>query len=190
MKKLIDLIFDGYVKVLFPIVVCIFLLEKLLKIIHPVTIFVREKLHTSRILGVLDAFLISTLILIILGLLAGLLVKSQFVRSKTKWFEDTLLRKIPFYNELKSLLHRDTNEADENNYHPALVKDGDFYLLGYVTGKSERFYTVVICDTNLQGGELRVVSKDLVKLLNISFFEFSRRIRQYGANVAYFAEEE
>ncbi len=190
MKKLLDLLFDGYVKLLFPFVVCILLIGKILQILNPVIHFTKEKLHVSAWLGFLDVFVVSAVLLLVLGLLAGLLVKSKFVQHKTKWIEDTLLRKLPFYNELKSMLHRDTNDTDENNYHPALVRDGDFYSLGYVTGKSEKFYTVIICDTNLQGGELRIVPKDLVRLLNISFFEFSRRIRQYGANVADFAEEE
>jgi uncharacterized membrane protein len=189
MKKFINLVLDGYLKLLFPLLVCIILLGKLLQILNPVVHFLKDKLHITKLVGFLDVFLISLVLLLLIGLLAGLLIKSNFIQQKTKWLEDTLLRKLPFYNELKSMLHRDSNDADENNYRPALVKEGDSFSLGYVTGKSKGFYTVIICDTNLQGGELRIVPKELVKLLDISFFEFSRRIRQYGANIADFAEE-
>ncbi len=189
MKNLWNFILDGYIRLLTPILIGVIVIEKLLHLLSPLIHQIREHLHVNRWVGSLDAFLVSVIVLLLLGLLSGLLLKSKFIVQKTKSIESGILRKIPMYNELKSLLGERTKQQETENYLPALLNDGSYYALGYITDQSDNFYTIVICDTSLHGGELRIVPKDSVKLLDISFFEFARRIRSYGTNAAHFAEE-
>lgn len=188
MKKSWDFIVDGYVRLLLPLLICIIFIEKLLHILNPLIHQIKDKLHVTKWVGVLDVFLVSIVVLLVLGLLCGLLLKLKFVQKIIKGLENSVLRKIPLYNELKSLLTKN-NVSISENYLPALIQDDDGFSLGYVTDQSAHFYTVVICDTSLHGGELKVLRKDLVKLLDISFYEFAKSIRSYGAKAAHFAEK-
>ncbi len=190
MKKLFNFILDGYVRLLFPLVVCFMVIEKVLHVLNPLIHQIKDKLHIQRLVGVFDIFLISLVVLLLVGLLAGLLLKSAYVSKKIKAIESSILRKIPVYNELKSLFDKNqTKKPDPDNYLPALLKEEERYALGYITDQSENYYTIVICDTSIHGGELRVVPKESVKLLDISYFDFSQRIKMYGSNLAHFAEE-
>ncbi len=182
MKKFLTTIFNGYLSLLFPLIVTIILLEKLHHLIRPVVDRIGEHLHITRILGVLGVILISVMIMILLGYLAGLLVKSTFVKNKITKFETAVLDKIPAYNLFKSIFGTEVGIKGSDNFLPALLSDGDSqgFSFCYVTNESPDFYTVYVCEGGLSGGELRIVPKKAVKLLDITLTEFTRLVKQYG----------
>ncbi len=190
MKKFLVTIVNGYLGILFPLIMTIILLEKLHHLLSPLILFIENRLHISRILGVVGIIFISAILMILLGYLAGLLIKSPLVKKQVEKFEDTVLRKIPIYNLIKSIFGTSVGIKNTDNFLPALLSDGDeSYSLCYVTNESNEFYTVYISEGGLSGGELRIVPKKLVKVLDIHLGEFTRLIKQYGVNSAYLAEK-
>ncbi len=189
MKKIINTIINGYMGLLFPLIMTIILLEKLHHLIYPLVETIENKLHISRILGVLGIILISAVVMILLGYLSGLLIKSSFVKKEVEKFEDKILGKIPLYNLLKSLFGTGVGSKDSNVFRPALLMDEKSFSLCYVTSESANFYTLYISEGGLSGGELRIVPKNIVRLLDINLAEFTRLVKQYGVNSAQYAEQ-
>ncbi len=188
MKKFISTIINGYIGLMFPLIVTVILLQKLHHLIYPLVLNIEEKLHISRFLGVISIVVISAVLMIFIGYLAGLLIKTPFVKKLVEKFENEILSKIPIYNLLKSLIDTEIGAKGNNKFLPALLKDGDSFSLCYVTSESEDYFSVFISEGGLSGGELRIVPKDTVRLLNVGLNEFTRIIKQYGVNSAQYAE--
>ncbi len=188
MKKIFSTILSGYVGLLFPLIVVFILLEKLHHIIQPVVLSIEKMLNITRILGVIGIFLISIVIMLIIGYLAGLLLKSAFVKNKIALLEENVLSKIPVYNLIKSIFGTSIGVKKSDSFRPALLGDERSYSLCYVTNEGESFYTVYVCEGGLNGGEIRIVRKEDVKLLNVHLSEFTRLIKQYGVNSTYLIE--
>ncbi len=189
MKKFFLTVVNGYLGLLFPLIVSIILLEKFHKMIYPAVLFIENKLHITRMVGVLGVVLISAALMILLGYLCGLLIKSSFVKKSINKLEDNVLSKIPMYNLVKQIFSTEVGIKNGNNFLPALLIDGNSYSLCYVTNESQSFYTVYVSEGGLSGGEIRIVPKNTIKLLNIGLAEFTRLIKQYGINSAYIVEK-
>ncbi len=189
MKKFFSSVINGYLGLLFPLIVTIILLEKLHHIIYPVVQAIEDKLHITRMLGVIGIILISAVIMILMGYLCGLLIKASFVKKLISKLEDNILTKIPAYNLIKEFFDTEAGVNDMDNFRPALLIDEKSYSLCYVTNESDNFYTVYVSEGGLSGGEVRIVPKDTVKLLDIGLAEFTRLVKQYGIDSAKLAEK-
>ncbi len=188
MKKILNTILNGYLGLLFPLIMTIILLQKLHHLIYPLVLTIENKLHISRALGALGIIFISAFIMIILGYFAGLLIKSPFIKKEVGKFEETVLSKIPMYNLIKSLFGTEIGIKGKDNFRPALLADEQSFSLCYVTSESDEYYTVYVSEGGLSGGELKIVPKNRVRLLDIGLNEFTRLIKQYGVNSAQYAE--
>ncbi len=190
MKSFFGTIINGYLLLLFPLVMTIFLLEKLHHILLPLVQFIEKNLHVSRILGVFGVIIISAVLMLLLGYLCGILVKSPFIRKEIGKFEEMVLLKIPIYNLLKSVFDSGIGTRQSEKFLPALLSDGDqSYSLCYVTNQSGNFYTVYVCEGGLNGGELRIVPQKFIKVLDMKLVDFTRLVKQYGVNSACLVEQ-
>ncbi len=188
MKKFVSTIVNGYMGLLFPLIMTIILLEKMHHLISPLVVGIENKLHISKIAGVFNLILISALIMLLLGYLAGILIKSPFIKKQIEKFESKILSKIPIYNLIKSVLGTEIGVKGNNNFRPALLQDGASFSLCYVTSESDSFFSVFISEGGLSGGELRIVPKDNIRLLKVGLNEFTKIIKQYGVNSAQYGE--
>ncbi len=189
MKKIVNVIVNGYLGLLFPLIVSIILLEKLHHLLLPVTHWVESQLHISRLLGVLNVLVISILLMLLLGYLCGCLLGSAFVKRQVEKYERNVLSKIPVYNLIKSVVSSQVGTASKANFRPALLLDEEGFALCYVTSESERFYGLCLIGGGLNGGDVKIVRKEKIRLLDVSVAEFSRLIKQYGIDSAELAEK-
>ncbi len=188
MKKLLNIICNGYLGLLFPLIVSVILLEKLHNLLLPVTHWVESQLHVTRLLGVLGFFVISILLMLLLGYLCGLLLGSPLVKRQIEKYENNVLSKIPVYNLIKTVLGSQVGVRSEDNFRPALLYEEEGFSLCYVTSESERYYAICVLSGGLSGGDVKIVLKTKIRLLNISLPEFTRLVKQYGINAAILAE--
>ncbi len=188
MKKLISKVCNGYLGLLFPLIVSIILLEKLHHLLLPLTHWVESQLHITRLVGVLGILLISIVLMLLLGYLAGWLLSSSFVKRQVERYENGILSKIPVYNLLKSLLGSQTGIRSEDNFRPGLLQEEEALTFCFVTSESEHYYTICLANGGLNGGDVRIVSKEKVNLLDMSLPEFTRLVKQFGINSAMLAE--
>ncbi len=189
MKKLFNKICNGYLGLLFPLIVSFILLEKLHNLLLPVTHWVESQLHITRLLGVMGVFVISIFLMLLLGYLCGLLLGSPYVKRQMEKYESSVLSKIPMYNLIKTVFGSQTGVESQSHFHPALLYNDDGFSLCYVTSETEQHYAVCLVRGGLNGGEVKIVLKEKVRLLNISLPEFSRLIKQYGINAAVLVEK-
>lgn len=189
MKKILNIIISGYVGLLFPAIVSIILLEKLHHLLLPLNHWIESTFHIARFFGVFNVLLISILLLLLLGYLSGLLIRSAFIKRQIIKYEEKILSRIPVYNLIKSVLYTESGVSSDNNFRPALLMEEDMFSLCYITNESEHYYTVYVSEGGLSGGNIQIVPKNKVKILNISLPEFTRLVKQYGVNSAYLAEQ-
>ncbi len=188
MKNIFVLVVNGFLGIVFPLVMTIILLEKLHHLLYPLIRVIEDKLHISRFIGVMNVIIISAVVMLILGYLCGLLLKSGWIKKGINRFEANVLDKIPVYSIVKSLFGTEVGIKDENNFRPAALYDGESYSLCYVTNESDSFYTVFVCEGGLGGGELQIVTKEKVTLLDLSLTEFTRMVKKYGMGSAHYIE--
>ncbi len=188
MKKILNTVINGYMGILFPLIMTVILLEKLHHMISPLVQRIEDKVQITRTLGVVGIIVISAVIMILLGLICGLIVKSPYVKKQIEKFEDKVLSKIPIYTLLKSIFNSELGIKGKEHFRPALLQDGDSFSLCYVTSESQDYYTIFMTDGGLGGGELRIVPKNAVRILKVGLNEFTRIIKQYGVNSAQYAE--
>ncbi len=188
MDRFFGTVFRGYLSLLFPLIVSFILLEKLHHLLFPLTQWIESHLHISRLLGVVGVLLISIALMVLIGYLCGLLIKSVFLQKKIEKYETTVLSKIPAYNLAKSVLSSQPGVGMQPHFRPALLREEESFSLCYVTSESPNYYTVYVSEGGLSGGDIQIVPKERVKLLNISLAEFTRLVRQYGIDSAPLAE--
>ncbi len=189
MKKFITTTIKGYISLLFPLMISLILLEKLHKILQPINQQLIENLHIAHFYGILLFIVISIVDLILLGFLCGWLIKSKWVQTALRKYESTVLEKIPLYNMAKSLLGIEGNTTKgKSNFRPALLlEEQNMFTLCYVTSEGPDFYMLFLSEGGLTGGELRVVPKQLVHLLDMHLTDFSRLIKQSGVDAEKYA---
>ncbi len=189
MKKILNIVVGGYIGLIFPAVVSVILIEKLHHLMLPLNHWIEATFHISRMAGVFNVMVISVMLLLLLGYLCGLLIRSAFVKKQIKRYEEKVLSRIPIYNLVKSVLYTESGASSDNNFRPALLVEDEIYSLCYITNESEHFYTVYVSEGGLSGGNIQIVPKEKVKILQISLPEFTRLVKQYGVDSARLAEQ-
>ncbi len=190
MKSLIQLLFKGYAGMLLPLLVVFILLEKLAHLLRPAVHTLESKLQLKSLLGVAAVSVISIALMLAMGVVAGLIMKSPLVRRWMEGFENVFLRRIPIYNLLKTMALEQTGEASSQAWQPALLHNEGVYSLCKIIDESERFYTVLQGAVTLHAtGEVKVVPKNLVVKLSMSMLEFDKYEKVHAKNYATLVEK-
>ncbi len=190
MKAIIPLLLKGYAGLLLPLLVVFILLEKLAHLLHPVVQALESKLHLKSLFGVAAISIISIILMLILGVVAGWIIKAPFVRRWVEKLENNFLRRIPMYNLLKSVAVEETGESSSQKWQPALLHNEGVFSLCKIIDESEHFYTIIQGAVTLHSaGEVKVVPKNIVVKLNISILELDKYEKVHGRNYAALVEK-
>jgi uncharacterized membrane protein len=142
------------------------------------------------ILGFDGHILISLLLLVLVCFLSGLMFKTQIVKRWIKTLEDKVLVFLPGYTLMKSLTTDTIGDSKEATLKPALIKEGEFWGLGFLVEEGDNLSTVFRPDApRHDAGEIRLVPKESVRKLNVPLNVFSKSIRNYGKGAQTWFEE-
>jgi len=128
-------------------------------------------------------------VLLILGtsLAVGILALVPGTAAVGRQMELRLLEKIPVYQPLKTLLHALLGSDESQSFKPALiVRDGGELEPAYIVEDTGRPRLVVLVPwtPNSFAGSLKLVPRDRVHQLDLTFDEFSLSIGHYGVGLS------
>jgi uncharacterized membrane protein len=145
--------------------------------------------HLAKFLGLpsighIGAVSIATsLIIIALIYLSGLLVKISKVSQFRNWLDENVLQFIPGYINYKVKMEEKVMQKTDHR-PPVLVRVGDISRPGFLTDRSGQSCVVYIPsapDTNT--GEIWVVPENLVTILSTPESTFKQSIMHNGKNI-------
>jgi len=187
MKTMITFIKDRIIIgliVLVPIIVIGIIIADSIKKIMDVTAPLTKKFSFGGLF--LESTVAIILILLIFGLfffISGLILKTYLGNSFKNWLENKVFEKIPFYNTIKSITKQFAG-IEKKNYP---VVEVDLYgnktkSLGLMTETlpDERCVVYLPYAPLMTIGQVQIVSKKNVKVLDISFKDFSEIISKIG----------
>lgn len=165
-----------------PVGTILYISIKLTKILIDVIGPVAANLGIEKILGELTLTILAVFIILIIVIILGLLMQINFVAGYGKKIEDIAFRIFPSLNQVKLLaaekLDFDSQSATwksmliyyEEKYSPAFLIEEKGALVTFFVMKG----------TTLQDGEILIIAKTSVTIIDISPIELHQYCRQFG----------
>lgn len=191
MKKLIAFIrttITGGILFLLPFVVLTILLEKAFAILSDLSQPISDRLSKD-FLGFDGSILITIALIVLICFLSGLFFRSEKGKRWVNTLESRLMVNIPGYSLIKALTADTIGQPVEQSMTPALVQDGENWLLGFLCEEGDKHSTVFIPDApRYDAGEIRLVPSGDIKKLDMSIHHFSKAINAYGKGIMDYLE--
>lgn len=183
MKSIISFIkttLTGGVLFLLPFVLIMIVLKEVLGylfiISEPISRFLPEI-----IFGLNGSNIVAVLLLIIICFISGLLFKTKGAKKIIDKLENNILNLIPGYALIKSLAADTIGQQIDHKMTPILIKDETSWNLAFLVEEGLEFSTVFIPDApKHDAGEVKIVSTELIKKVDVPANVFSRSIKNYG----------
>ena len=123
---------------------------------------------------------LTTVLLIVIFYLFGLLTKISAVTKSKEWFENNVLSYVPNYSKFNAKMTIKL-QPGEDLRQPALIEINDFRRPGFLIHSEEGTSTVFMPSTpDTDYGEVWVVDTKKVKQINMNAKEFKKSILLSG----------
>jgi uncharacterized membrane protein len=170
----------GGVLFLLPTVLLIILLNKARQILAKLSAPLTDRMPEI-VLGLDGSNLAVIAILIFICFLSGLLFRSARVQLWITSLEEHLLVYVPGYSLLKSVAAESLGTDDAHNMTTVLVADGEKWNIGFLVEENTEKCTVFIPESpRHDSGEVKIVSSELVKKVNVTSARAVRTLKTYG----------
>jgi uncharacterized membrane protein len=183
--KILSSTIKGGIFFLLPILIVIFLGEKAIRILKPLSIVITSKLGLEGGRFFDANYLVSILIVIFLCFIAGWVAKIGFGQLMINWIENNILILFPGYQLMKSTMENQVGIQSGSNFPVVLVPiDGLMFGFHMDTLPDGKLVIFVPGAPNVMEGNVIIFEKDNVQKTNITMSEVIKIMRQLGANSA------
>lgn len=170
----------GGILFLIPVVLTLVILNKarvmILKLSAPLT-----RKMPDIILGLDGSNLLAIVMIILFCFVAGLIFRSDAVRSRIEKWEDNFLSYMPGYTMIKSIASDIAGDSHDHNMKTVLVKGEEGWNLGFLVEKDEKHCAVFLPEApRHDSGEIKIVKSELVKIIEVPTNKAARSIQRYG----------
>lgn len=177
----------GGLFVVLPLMVVLALLAKVVMGVHAAAQAVMAKLAGEGSEAAHFPILFAILIVIGISFAFGLALTSRRGQATGNWVEQTLLRRIPGYSTLRAILG---GLADESN--EGVVKSGlltldpgiECFVLVIEDHGGDHLTVYIPGSPNPGSGNVQVVRRDLVRMLNVRMTDITAVLHQFGMGSA------
>jgi len=172
-----------------PVLIIIFLFSKIWHPLHHSIQQAAIALHIQHLIGRSILIVITTVILVLLCFLAGLLMKLAFVGKWKDWMERNVLRFVPGYLFLKQVISEQLHYNNEDSLFSktVLLQFDDVWqpaiLIEYIKGN--KVCVVFVPDPpDMKSGSVFIAEISRVRLLPMSMHKFRRAIEHFGKGIS------
>ncbi|MFL9837137.1 hypothetical protein ABS768_06485 [Flavobacterium sp. ST-75] len=182
-KKPTRAVILGGLFLVIPLVLILIIINHAIQILIPLGQKISDVLNIHSVFGAATLTVICVLLIIFLCYVAGMLIQIGLVRQWGKKMEQQLFLIVPSLQVLKYKLIDENRAGLEGAWKAILLKDGDFYLLAFITDEGDdKFMSVFIPDApNMGGGEIRFVEKSSCEYQPISMHVAMSTLNSFGA---------
>lgn len=183
-KKPTRAVILGGLFLVIPVILIIILVGHAVEIIGPLGKKVSSVLGIHSIFGAATLTVVCVFIILFFCYLAGMLIQFGFVQQWGKKMEQQLFLIVPSLQVLKYRLIDENQAAVKDTWKAILLRDGDFYLLAFITDEGDdKYMSVFIPDApNMGGGEIRFLEKALCEYEPISMKIAMNALNSFGAS--------
>ena len=183
-KKIQRTVISGVV-LFIPIFVLIAILEKVFGFLSGFGKGLASTLGLKSIGGVSAAPIVTTILLIIIFYLCGLLVRFTLVTKVKEWLENSVLNYVPNYAKYKAkMLAKVQPTKDERQ--PALVEINEYLKPCLIVSTSDSKTTVFVPSSpDTDNGEVLIVDSRKVKAIRMDIIEFKNSLLLSGKGMKY-----
>ncbi|TDK42869.1 DUF502 domain-containing protein [Algoriphagus formosus] len=183
MKKLLSLggtLVKGGIFFLLPLVLLVVILEKAIKIIRPLSDFIRKSLGLADS-QIFTPFLFSLLIVLLCCLIAGIIAKRGLGKKMMSWIENNVLVLFPGYKLIKTTFEQRVG-IQENHDFPVVLVPIDGWMLAYLVDELEKNQVVVFVPSapDPWSGNLVIFDRDKIKDTKLDKADVTRISRTLG----------
>ncbi len=178
-KKIRQTIISGII-LFIPVFVLIAIIEKVFGFLSGFGKGIASTLGLKSIGGVSAAPIVTTVLLIIIFYLCGLLVRFTLVTKAKEWVESSVLNYVPNYAKYKAkMLAKVQPTKDERQ--PALVEINDYFKPCLIVSSSDSKTIVFIPSSpDTDNGEVLIADSRKVKAINMDIAEFKNSLLLSG----------
>ena len=136
-----------------------------------------------------DPMFIAILILVVTCFLLGLSLHSKSLTRFGRWFDETVLGRVPIYRGMKKLAHGLVGKSDDDSFRSGILleADGSAELVYVVENPGNGKVTVLLPVAPAgMSGRLKIVDADKVKLISASLGAVSAAISHWGVGLQQF----
>jgi uncharacterized membrane protein len=177
----------GGLFVVLPLIVVFGLLAKAVITVRAVAQSLMEKMAGKESEAAQFPILFAVLIVIAISFAFGLAMISQRGKAAGRWFERTLLFRVPGYAAVRAIVGglADTNREDVVKSGLLTVDPGIEAFVLVIEDHGNSHLTVFIPGSpNPGSGNVQIVRKDLVRILNVRMTNISSALQQWGVGSA------
>jgi uncharacterized membrane protein len=184
LKKIQRTVISGIV-LFIPVFVLLAILEKVFGFLSGFGKGLASTLGLKSIGGVSAAPIVTTILLVIIFYLSGLLVRFALVTKAKEWIENSVLNYVPNYAKYKAkMLAKVQPTKDERK--PALVEINDCLKPCLIVSSSESKTTVFVPSCpDTDNGEVLIVDSKKVKAIKMDIIEFKNSLLLSGRGLKY-----
>ena len=174
----------GGVLFLLPLAVVLMLLGYALRLASMVAQPISDKLQLqwSDAAGVGAVTILSALVLVIVSFGAGITARTYLGKGITRWFENSLLGRLPQYQMVKSMAEGLAQFENASGIKPALISIEGGWQIGYLLEPLENGWLSVFLPQapTPMSGNIMYLPADRVRPLDITMVEAMAIIKRIG----------
>jgi uncharacterized membrane protein len=177
-KSVVQNLVGGFL-FLIPIYLAILLLLKAIKslgrVVKPLAQLLPESFPGETV--------VSLLALLMLCLLVGLVLRTPFGQVRRNRIENSLLRKIPGYEVIRSMTRQLAGQGEESAWQPALAEIEDALVPAFIVEELDdgRFTVFVPSVPTPLAGAIYILSPERVHPLNVPFNHALKIVTRWGS---------
>lgn len=183
-----NLVIRGFLFML-PIILVVVLAGKIWMSLHGVVSKVTGRLGIDRFAGLLLAVSITTLIFLLICLLAGMITNIAAIGKVKAWIERHVLRFVPGYVYLKTMFEEQFSSSGGNNTSAMVWLYGAWQPCMLVEEGGKGWSVVYVpAAPHLSAGSIYVVEQYKVKKIHLPLGKLKDHIGRFGEGLLEYAE--
>jgi uncharacterized membrane protein len=183
MKSILSFIkttLTGGILFLLPFILIVMLLKEVFRFLFVVSDPISKYLPEI-IFGLNGSNIVALFLLICICFVSGLMFRAKWGKKLIAKLENSILKLMPGYALIKSLTADTIGEQIDHNMTPILIKDDTSWNLAFLVEEGLELSTVFIPDApRHDAGEVKIISSELIKKVDVTTSTFSRSIKNYG----------
>ena len=177
----------GGLGVLLPILLLIIVLKEFVELLIGLATPIADLLPKEMIESFPEIEVLAVLLIVAAALVLGLLSMIPMVRAAGEVFERRILSKVPVYLPIKGLLQALLGSDQAEKFQPAFIRNEDASLEPcYIVEDvgRHRLFVLVPWTPASFAGSLKLVPRERVHPIHLTFDEFSLAIGHFGVGLA------
>lgn len=181
-KSIVKYILTGTLFFVVPTLIVIVLFSKALQLLLPVSHKLTEFLDLKSVFGSAAVLVVGVGVILFIGFICGYFLLHGFLKQWGNVYEERLFYFFPSFQMMKYRLIDDAVYKKQNFWEPVLLKEEAFYLVAFITDRSNPdLLAVYVPDApKMDAGEVRYFPVESCEYIPITMKQAMNALNHFG----------